>query len=535
MDQYQLMQMQMQAQLLQAQMGNLQAQTQPQATPAGGMGMGMGGMGSGNGGSAPSGFVRGGVLNTAGAAASNPNGSAMMGSFHQMQMAGMQTAGGHSNLSQQNTVQNPMLQYYDAHNFSHFNALAGGNQLMNNQPQYNNNQPYTSMSTPLQQQGGMGAAPMGTIPTTTSAKSASISYMRNASTRPRVDQTVVLGRSLARDGYDLQDGFDHGRQTGKGARQKTQAAKMRFRATQAMMQRHQSERTAEQEEEERKRYEREYLQSIGVKVDDLEVAPNSERRDHDEIQINAGGNAGSFQDGGSSSSSGPFHGFSSSAGAAFGGPGAAPPTKNQAGTPEAHSNWHQHSLPTGHHQPPESYASGQQQFPDLPPLPGPTRDVLPIDASASKIVAFVNKYHTVCVQGETGCGKSSRIPQYIYHFCQGSGNNRAGVVGRGNGNQSKKIIITQPRRLACTTLAKRVQQEMGEQYEHLVGYRIGGEASSSSADTKLLFVTTGYLLQLLINDPLRIRSFSHVILDEVHERAVDSDLLSYGLTLIRWY
>jgi len=153
----------------------------------------------------------------------------------------------------------------------------------------------------------------------------------------------------------------------------------------------------------------------------------------------------------------------------------------------------------------------------MEPLPGPVREPLPIDKHRKAIMEAVKHQPVTCIQGETGCGKSSRVPQYVYYDI--------GVP------ENKTIIVTQPRRLACITLAKRVAQEMGEQIGGTVGYRISGD-SRDGPNTKLLFVTTGYLLQTLVNNPLRVNKFSHIMLDEVHERSVEADLLTLVLKLV---
>ena len=90
------------------------------------------------------------------------------------------------------------------------------------------------------------------------------------------------------------------------------------------------------------------------------------------------------------------------------------------------------------------------------------------------------------------------------------------------------IICTQPRRISATSLADRVADELADKVGDLVGYSIRGE-SKQSQKTKLLFCTTGVLLRMIQNDPLLVK-ISHVIIDEVHERGVDSDFL---LVLLR--
>jgi HrpA-like RNA helicase len=79
-----------------------------------------------------------------------------------------------------------------------------------------------------------------------------------------------------------------------------------------------------------------------------------------------------------------------------------------------------------------------------------------------------------------------------------------------------RIICTQPRRLAAINIARRVASEMGEGVGYTVGYHVG-MANRFHTDTKILFVTTGIFLQRLVNDASFLDSWTHVILDEVHE------------------
>eukprot|EP00929_Paragymnodinium_shiwhaense_P006097 TRINITY_DN10892_c0_g1_i2.p1 TRINITY_DN10892_c0_g1~~TRINITY_DN10892_c0_g1_i2.p1 ORF type:complete len:3538 (+),score=1283.55 TRINITY_DN10892_c0_g1_i2:605-10615(+) len=175
---------------------------------------------------------------------------------------------------------------------------------------------------------------------------------------------------------------------------------------------------------------------------------------------------------------------------------------------------------------PTTYIVGGKSAKQNNSMPGPPRETLPIDEHQEAIVRAVRERRVVCIQGETGCGKSSRVPQYVHYFCR----DRKDVERFGG---ERTIVCTQPRRLAALTLAQRVANEMGEStVGGLVGYKIGGDAAFDLRRTKLLFVTTGYLLQVLVNDPSQIRRFSHLILDEAHERSVDADLVSLVLKLI---
>jgi HrpA-like RNA helicase len=88
---------------------------------------------------------------------------------------------------------------------------------------------------------------------------------------------------------------------------------------------------------------------------------------------------------------------------------------------------------------------------------------------------------------------------------------------------NSNIVCTQPRRLAAITLAQRVASERCESAGAQVGYSVRLE-SKTSADTQLLFCTTGVLLRHFLSDPTA-KQFTHIILDEVHERDKFSDFL----------
>jgi HrpA-like RNA helicase len=104
------------------------------------------------------------------------------------------------------------------------------------------------------------------------------------------------------------------------------------------------------------------------------------------------------------------------------------------------------------------------------------------------------------------------VPQFVLeHYISG---------GRGG---ECNIVCTQPRRIAAVGVATRVAAEMGERVGGLVGYQIQMEAKVSN-DTRLAFCTTGILLRRLLGDP-QLEGVTHVLIDEVHERSVDTDFL----------
>ena len=85
------------------------------------------------------------------------------------------------------------------------------------------------------------------------------------------------------------------------------------------------------------------------------------------------------------------------------------------------------------------------------------------------------------------------------------------------------MVVTQPRRIAAIALAERVAAERGERVGGSVGYQVKGDAKRG-ASTRLLYCTTGVLLRRLQSDA-HMRGVSHVVIDEVHERGIDSDFL----------
>lgn len=137
---------------------------------------------------------------------------------------------------------------------------------------------------------------------------------------------------------------------------------------------------------------------------------------------------------------------------------------------------------------------------------------LPASGSREEVTRAVNKASVVILSGETGCGKSTQVPQFVLEA----------EIAAGRGGQTN-IIVTQPRRISAIGLAERVAAERCEKCGDVVGYSVRLE-SKQSARTRLLFCTTGILLRRLLSDPL-LENTTHVILDEVHERSLDSDLL----------
>ncbi|KAM3616171.1 uncharacterized protein V6R79_013600 [Siganus canaliculatus] len=130
---------------------------------------------------------------------------------------------------------------------------------------------------------------------------------------------------------------------------------------------------------------------------------------------------------------------------------------------------------------------------------------LPIFQYRDRIVDLVRVHPVVVVAGDTGCGKSTQVPQYLLS---------AGF---------SSIACTQPRRIACISLAKRVSFESLNQYGSKVGHQIRFETTRTTA-TKLLFLTEGLLLRQIQQDRM-LDQYQVVIVDEVHERHLHCDFL----------
>jgi HrpA-like RNA helicase len=118
---------------------------------------------------------------------------------------------------------------------------------------------------------------------------------------------------------------------------------------------------------------------------------------------------------------------------------------------------------------------------------------LPIAQYEAQIVELVNKWPALVISGKTGCGKSTQVPQYLV-----------------KANSNAKIAICQPRRVAATSLAVRVSEEMGCKLGTKVGYHIGME-SFSDHKCSIVYMTYGILIQQLLFS--KNLPYTHIILD----------------------
>merc|ERR1740124_1669418 len=143
------------------------------------------------------------------------------------------------------------------------------------------------------------------------------------------------------------------------------------------------------------------------------------------------------------------------------------------------------------------------------------RESLPVSTLEEPLRRAMETHQVAIVCGETGSGKSTQVPQMLLEA----------ALGNGLGGATS-IICTQPRRIAATSLARRVANERCQQVGGrgaLVGYQVRLEAKRTES-TRLLFCTTGIALRMLLCEP-PLEGISHVVVDEVHERDTQTDLL----------
>jgi len=175
----------------------------------------------------------------------------------------------------------------------------------------------------------------------------------------------------------------------------------------------------------------------------------------------------------------------------------------------------------------------------------------------TQILDRVEANRLTVIVGETGCGKSTQVPQLLLrHFCQKQHHRINSTAGTGaepqnsfNNNKSSgpAILVTQPRRLAVVAVATYVARQVQERSDlilydadrppasggdktfpssSVVGYQVGGENRTNSHTTKLIFSTAGILLEeLRINGVEVLKRYKCIVIDECHERSPESDLV----------
>lgn len=137
---------------------------------------------------------------------------------------------------------------------------------------------------------------------------------------------------------------------------------------------------------------------------------------------------------------------------------------------------------------------------------------LPVVAEEQRIMEAIHNNDIVVVCGATGSGKTTQVPQFLFESGYGSqGGPTPGMIG-----------VTQPRRVAAVSMSKRVGQELGN-HSSKVAYQIRFEGTVQP-ETAVKFMTDGVLLREVAQD-ITLKKYSAIIVDEAHERSVNTDIL----------
>ncbi|MCK4620385.1 MAG: DEAD/DEAH box helicase, partial [Desulfobacterales bacterium] len=133
---------------------------------------------------------------------------------------------------------------------------------------------------------------------------------------------------------------------------------------------------------------------------------------------------------------------------------------------------------------------------------------LPITDKKNEIIDLISKNQVLIISGETGSGKTTQIPK----FCIAAGRGTDGKIG-----------CTQPRRIAATTVARRIAEELGEELGRSVGYKIRFK-DKTGGDAFIKIMTDGILLAETRNDKY-LNEYDTIIVDEAHERSLNIDFI----------
>ncbi|MDO8279161.1 MAG: DEAD/DEAH box helicase, partial [Burkholderiaceae bacterium] len=142
-------------------------------------------------------------------------------------------------------------------------------------------------------------------------------------------------------------------------------------------------------------------------------------------------------------------------------------------------------------------------------------DALPVSARREEITAALQANQVIIVCGETGSGKTTQLPKIALAMGRGKIN---APPGRG-----QLIGHTQPRRIAASSVAKRIAEELKTPLGEVVGFKVRFQ-DRLSRDASVKLMTDGILLAETQTDPL-LKAYDTIIIDEAHERSLNIDFL----------
>jgi ATP-dependent RNA helicase DDX35 len=135
---------------------------------------------------------------------------------------------------------------------------------------------------------------------------------------------------------------------------------------------------------------------------------------------------------------------------------------------------------------------------------------LPIDEYAKELLYVLEKNNVTIIMGETGCGKTTKIPEYLF-----------------KASNSYKIAHILPRKIATITVAQRVAKNMNITLGKEVGYSVRFDYNYSENETRIRFLTEGMFIREVLLDPL-LKQYNVIIIDDCHERTINCELI-FGL------
>ncbi|XP_063146460.1 ATP-dependent RNA helicase TDRD9 [Candoia aspera] len=142
---------------------------------------------------------------------------------------------------------------------------------------------------------------------------------------------------------------------------------------------------------------------------------------------------------------------------------------------------------------------GNYKYPDLP-----------ISGYKEEIISLIENNSVLIVRGSTGSGKSTQLPQYVLDHCA-------------QHSVYCNVVVTQPRKIGASSIARWISKQRSWPLGELVGYQVGLEKVATN-DTRLIYMTTGVLLQKVVGAK-SLLEFTHIFIDEVHERTEEMDFL----------